>query len=254
MARPRKEGMDYFPHDTDASNDEKIEILRGIYGNDGYVFYFIMLERIYRSNDFQIDVSDAETREEMFQILSRKIAVSLPVFEKILNTCMKYNLFDSELYNSSGIITSKGIKKRSETVLDKRKKMQKIYNSNKKGVSDAETREETNTETKEETLQRKEKKSKEKESNILYIKLQNSDLVKLTEEQYNKLLDKFNSIYVNEKIIALDGYLINDPVKYKNHYLTLNNWLNKDGTKALKKDEPRIKTYTEPPASFVKDW
>lgn len=63
MARPIKEGMDYFPHDTDASSDEKIELLTGIYGNDGYAFYFIMLERIYRNKDFCIDVSDAETEE-----------------------------------------------------------------------------------------------------------------------------------------------------------------------------------------------
>jgi hypothetical protein len=47
MARPKKEGMDYFPHDTDAVNDEKIEALRLLYGNDGYAFYFILLERIY---------------------------------------------------------------------------------------------------------------------------------------------------------------------------------------------------------------
>lgn len=46
MARPLKEGMDYFPHDTDASDDEKIEALRAIYGNDGYAFYFILLDLI----------------------------------------------------------------------------------------------------------------------------------------------------------------------------------------------------------------
>lgn len=38
MARPRKEGMDYFPHDTDAVNDTKIESLRMLYGNDGHYF------------------------------------------------------------------------------------------------------------------------------------------------------------------------------------------------------------------------
>ena len=47
MARPQKEGMDYYPHDIDAANDEKIEALRAIYGNNGYAFYFILLERIY---------------------------------------------------------------------------------------------------------------------------------------------------------------------------------------------------------------
>ena len=43
MARPRKEGLDYFPHDTDAASDEKIEALTIIYGAKGYAFYFILL-------------------------------------------------------------------------------------------------------------------------------------------------------------------------------------------------------------------
>lgn len=47
MARPLKLGLDYFPHDTDAWNDDKIEAMRVNFGNDGYAFYFIILERIY---------------------------------------------------------------------------------------------------------------------------------------------------------------------------------------------------------------
>jgi hypothetical protein len=57
MGRPRKEGMDYFPHDVDAVFDEKIEALRTMFGNDGYAFYFISLERIYRSGQGELDVS-----------------------------------------------------------------------------------------------------------------------------------------------------------------------------------------------------
>ena len=38
-ARPRKDTFDYFPHDTDAAHDEKIEAMRALYGNDGYAFY-----------------------------------------------------------------------------------------------------------------------------------------------------------------------------------------------------------------------
>ena len=157
MARPIKEGMDYFPHDTDASSDEKIELLTGIYGNDGYAFYFIMLERIYRNKDFCIDVSDAETKEEMFQILSKKIRLSLEEFNKILKTSFKYGLFDKKLYEEKGIITSDGIQKRAGTVVAKRIVMQNRY---KKKISDAETKEEIKTETQ----QSKEKESKEKES------------------------------------------------------------------------------------------
>ena len=96
MARPPKTGLDYFPHDTDAVNDEKVEALRMLYGNDGYAFYFILLERIYRTSDGELDVSDAET----IQILSRKIEVTIEKFNKMLKTALKKGCFDAEKYNN----------------------------------------------------------------------------------------------------------------------------------------------------------
>lgn len=157
MARPKKEGMDYFPHDTDAVNDEKIEALRMLYGNDGYAFYFILLERIYRTPNFELDISDAET----IQILSRKVGVNEEVFDKILKTSLKRGCFDKELFEEKGVLTSSGIKKRANVVVEKRVKMRDKYSIDKdKVVSDAETPPETT----EETPQRKVKESKEKES------------------------------------------------------------------------------------------
>lgn len=158
MARPQKEGMDYFPHDTDASNDEKIEALRSLYGNDGYAFYFIMLERIYRTTSFELDVSDAETREETFQILSRKIAVTKDVFIQILNTAVRWGCFDREWYEEKGIISSEGIKKRASVVIERRESMRNNYKMQKEIVSDAETPPET--------PQSKVKESKEKKAYI----------------------------------------------------------------------------------------
>lgn len=156
MARPKKEGMDYFPHDTDAVNDEKIEALRMLYGNDGYAFYFILLERIYRTNDFELDISDAET----LQILCRKIEVTMEKFNSMLETSLKWGCFDQESYEERGVLTSNGIKKRADVVVQKRVKMREKYRQDKARVSDAETKEETEAET----PQSKEKKSKAKES------------------------------------------------------------------------------------------
>jgi hypothetical protein len=154
MARPKKEGMDYFPHDTDAVNDEKIEALRMLYGNDGYAFYFILLERIYRTNDFELDVSDAETR----QILCRKVEVTPEKFDSMLETSLKWGCFDPEIYAERGVLTSNGIKKRADVVVQKRVRMREKYHQDKAGVSDAETSAETDAET----PQSKEKKSKGK--------------------------------------------------------------------------------------------
>jgi len=168
MARPKKEGMDYFPHDTDAVNDEKIEALRFLYGNDGYAFYFILLERIYRSKNSELDVSDAET----IQILSRKVEVTEEKFVKMMSTCLKKHIFDEEEYANRRVLTSEGIKKRASVVVSKRVSMrEKYHNSKVEEVSEAETNQKQGKNASESTQSKvkksKEKKSKEKESKEL---------------------------------------------------------------------------------------
>ena len=143
MARPKKEGMDYFPHDTDAVNDEKLEALRYLYGNDGYAFYFILLERIYRTNDFELDVSDAET----IQILAKKVGVTEELFNQMLQTALKRGCFDKTIYEDRRALTSNGIKNRASVVVEKRVKMREKYQKDKDIISDAETPQETGVET-----------------------------------------------------------------------------------------------------------
>lgn len=186
MARPKKEGMDYFPHDTDAMNDEKIEALRMLYGNDGYAFYFILLERIYRNKNAELDVSDAETK----QILSRKIGISNELFAEILETCLKRKCFDREEYEKNGILTSEGIKNRALPVIKKRAAMRNKY---KEIVSDAETEQKPD----------KVKESKVKES----IK----DIVEYLNEKSGKSFKASNQAtqeFINARLN--DGYTIDD--------------------------------------------
>jgi hypothetical protein len=153
MARPQKNGLDYFPHDTDSSSDEKIEALMMLYGSKGYTFYFVLLERIYRTSNFELDISDTET----IQILSRKMSITTEEFEQILKSAIKHKCFDVEKYQEEQVLTSSGIKKRAGVVVEKREKMRIVYENRKKEISDAETREETAPET----PQSKGKKSKE---------------------------------------------------------------------------------------------
>ncbi len=219
MARPRKDGLDYFPHDTDAANDEKVEALRMLYGNDGYAFYFILLERIYRTSTGEIVVSDAETK----QILSRKVDVTIEKFEEMLKTALKRGCFDVERYEKDGILTSKGIKKRMEPVISKRLKMKELYQSSDSFcmVSDAETKNKPDK-----VKERKEKESieKKKEKKHKYGEFKN---VILSESEYEKLFIKFNGT-AQEKIEVLSEYLARVGAKYKSHYLTILKWAKDD--------------------------
>jgi len=49
MGRPRKQTVDYFPHDADASEKKTLYILESKFGNDGYAFWFKLLEILAKS-------------------------------------------------------------------------------------------------------------------------------------------------------------------------------------------------------------
>lgn len=220
MARPKKEGLDYFPHDTDAVNDEKIEALRMLFGNDGYAFYFILLERIYRTDNFELDISDAET----IQILAKKIDVTEQIFNQILFASLKRGCFDQKTYDDRKILTSNGIKKRAGVVLNKRLAMQERYRK----ISASETTQETHPES----TQSKVKKSKVKKSKVKDIYtppiliLGSQKNIKLNQNELDSLkMDfpedcdeaiEFLSLYIAEK---------GDSSKSKTHNLTIRRWV-----------------------------
>jgi hypothetical protein len=132
LARPQKEGLDYFPHDVYASSDVKIEPLILLYGAKGYAFYFLHLEYIYRNSELEFDISDAETRE----VIQQKLHISAAEYNQILETTLKTKLFDKTYYDDTQKITSEGIKKRASIVLEKRERMRLVYEQK---ISAAET-------------------------------------------------------------------------------------------------------------------
>ena len=127
MGRPIKQGLDYFPHDTDASSDEKLEALRALYRNDGYAFYFIILERIYRSNNGELNLSSNEEKK----ILAKKIGITLKKYDTILQSCFKINLFDEKNFGENGLLTSSGIKKRFLQIQAERQRKRQHYEKKK---------------------------------------------------------------------------------------------------------------------------
>jgi len=171
MARPRKEGMDYFPHDVNLSSDKKVEALRIIHGNDGYTFFCIMLELIYQEQDFELDVSDAET----IQILAKKVEVTVQKLHEMILTSVKHGCFDRERYENDRVLTSNGIKKRASVVVDKREKMRKSYNPPKSKVSDSVSAAEKGAESAQSKVKEKESKVNIKDTLSSYS--ENSELI-----------------------------------------------------------------------------
>lgn len=88
MARPRKIGFNSFPHDTNAANDDKMQAFRALHGNDGYAFYFIVCEHIYRYGA-TVDMEDADT----VQLLAQNVMVTVERFFELLESSIELGLF-----------------------------------------------------------------------------------------------------------------------------------------------------------------
>ncbi|WP_236885878.1 hypothetical protein [Clostridioides difficile] len=58
--------------------------------------------------------------------------------------------------------------------------------------------------------------------------------VKLTKEEYDKLISKFGKKYIHDKIVSLENYIVNGKgSRYKSHYRALLTWGNADTSKGI---------------------
>ena len=118
MARPKKQGLDYFPLDVNVDN--KIEILESKYGILGFGFIVRLFQKIY-SNGYYL-----EWNQYSAILLKKEIGMSEEKINEFINFCLEINIFDKRLYSKCNILTSKGIQKRYFTVCKRRKEIEII--------------------------------------------------------------------------------------------------------------------------------
>jgi hypothetical protein len=122
MSRVLKSGLEYFPHEVDASTDPKLEPVIMRFGAAGYAFYFMHLEYCYRADGFEIDVSADERGRGLRCAIARKLRMTHARYEEILQAFLHCGAFDAEHYHKTGMLTSNGIKRRADTVVSRRQR------------------------------------------------------------------------------------------------------------------------------------
>lgn len=107
MARPNKQGLNYFSFDVDFFDDEKIEAISGEFGIKGEIVTIKLLCAVYR-NGYFILWSDMLK----MKLLKNLPGVSSELLDAILNRLVLWDFFDKSLFDSMGVLTSKGIQRR----------------------------------------------------------------------------------------------------------------------------------------------
>lgn len=115
MARPIKEGLSYFPLDVDSDYDDKLQLIESLYGPTGFASVIKIFMKIYSVGYYY----KWEEKEEL--LMAKRIGIDSNSLKNIINDCVKYDLFDEELFKQFNILTSEGIQKRFFTAVGKRK-------------------------------------------------------------------------------------------------------------------------------------
>ncbi|GIJ96593.1 hypothetical protein CAPN001_11620 [Capnocytophaga stomatis] len=117
MARPNKQGLDYFPLDVGVFEDEKMLAISGEFAVKGEIIVFRLLCEIYRNGYFV----------EFSELLKNKLAklggLSGGLVEEVVKQLVKYGFFDGSLFSEYNILTSKNIQK---TYLEATKRRKEI--------------------------------------------------------------------------------------------------------------------------------
>ncbi|GEP71995.1 DnaD domain protein [Lentilactobacillus rapi DSM 19907 = JCM 15042] len=125
MARPIKEGLDYFPLDTDIIHDIKIRKIMRSNGPQSIAVLLDLLGNIYGDHGYYMKWDD-----DVRFLVADDVGISEAAVDELVNKAIHVDFFDETLFKKYSILTSKGIQKRYQKA-SKRKSgfcIQKPYN------------------------------------------------------------------------------------------------------------------------------
>lgn len=233
MARPKKQTVDYFPHFV--SDGKTKMILQNEFGNDGYAFWYKLLELLCESENQVYDYNNPAS----WRLLLAKTHVTEDIAVKILQLLADLGTIDPELHKNK-VIWCQNLVENLELVYRRRSTgtPEKPVIVNKNAI---------NVNKKPQT-----KLNKTKLNKTIYTPYPEFPNVnKMTKEEHQKLIEKFGKAGARDRVENLSLYIASKGDKYKNHYATILSWDKRDkkgGQYGAYKQRPRQlpQTYRTP--------
>ena len=117
MARPLKDGVDYFPKDTDFYADDKVRLLRAEFGSKGMYLLDYILCDLYGKNGYFIKWD----KNKCYLVSDGAGCGCSPEFvAEFISGCIRCSFFDKRVFEMFGALTSVGIQRRFIRMLNSR--------------------------------------------------------------------------------------------------------------------------------------
>lgn len=115
MARPKKRGVDYFPHDIESG--KMMFMIEQQFGNDGYAFWYKLLELLGAEDRLFYDCRNIGS----LRYMQSKTRVNEEVALQILNFLAEIDVIDNELWTGHKVVWVQDFVDRISCVYEKRK-------------------------------------------------------------------------------------------------------------------------------------
>ncbi|WP_172188866.1 Lin1244/Lin1753 domain-containing protein [Lentilactobacillus kribbianus] len=115
MARPIKQGLDYFPFDVDFPTNEKTEAIMGEFGAKGVLVMVYLLPAVYSKGYF------LQWNELSKMQLANRVNAKPELVDQVVNRLVVYGTFDKDLFNSAKVLTSLRIQETYIEAIKRRK-------------------------------------------------------------------------------------------------------------------------------------
>lgn len=99
----------------DCHLDEKFEYIEAEFGLEGFAIIVKLLQRIYGGQGYYCEWSD-----RVALLFARKIGAGANVVREVVSSALKERIFDEEIFQKYGVLTSHGIQKRFAEVAKRR--------------------------------------------------------------------------------------------------------------------------------------
>lgn len=255
MARPLKNGVDYWNEDCYFYSDNKIRLLRSEFGANGmYMLNYILCE-IYKEGYYVVCDKDWCSLVSDGAVCGG----SANFVYELIKGCVRRSFFDKRVFDMFGVITSKGIQKRYIRMVYKRAEIRMIKeyflldsdDTNDvpqeirdkivlKSVSDVKNPVNDNNNQVNAVIktQNKVKKSKVNESKVLYCVPAVNGYFEVTQELYDEFTHNYSNTDIDSCLNKIIAYLSANPSKQRSVSCTegyIRMWIGGDTERGLHK-------------------
>jgi hypothetical protein len=126
MARPTRQGIDYFPYDVDLDLDDKLGMIVAEFKIKGETLYIKLCAWIYKTNGYYTEWNE----DVQLKFLRRYdyCGFSVSFLNEVVPRLIKWELFDKAVFDSSHVLTSARIqatwldatRKRKDCIIDEK--------------------------------------------------------------------------------------------------------------------------------------